>query len=103
MANTFSLTGNIGKDAQVVTFEKTGNSVARFGVAVSNKKGDSEITVWVNLEAWSKNPEDFANLTKGKRLTIEGRIKADSYTDKDGVVQNKLLWVAEKWSEPTGE
>ena len=55
--NTFTVTGFVGKDAEIRSF--TSASVARFSLAVGRqeKSGDqtSRISAFLNFEAWRKN------------------------------------------------
>lgn len=50
-------------------------------------------------EAWRKNENtgSFDQLTKGTLLTVEGYFKPEEWTDKDGVLHNRIVTVAVKF------
>ena len=99
--NTFTVTGFVGKDAEIRSF--TSASVARFSLAVGRqeKSGDqtSRISAFLNFEAWRKNENtgSIDQLTKGTLLTVEGYFKPEEWTDKDGVLHNRIVTVAVKF------
>ena len=99
--NTFTVTGFVGKDAEIRSF--TSASVARFSLAVGRqeKSGDqtSRISAFLNFEAWRKNENkgSFDYLAKGTLLTVEGYFKPEEWTDKDGVLHNRIVTVAVKF------
>ena len=92
--NTFTVTGFVGKDAEIRSF--TSASVARFSLAVGRqeKSGDqtSRISAFLNFEAWRKNENkgSFDYLAKGTLLTVEGYFKPERWTDKDGIEHNSI-------------
>ena len=101
MENSFAVTGFVGKDASIHQF--TTASVARFSLAISRneKNGDenSRTSAFMNVEAWRKNENtgSFDQLTKGTLLTVEGYFKPEEWTDKDGVLHNRIVTVAVKF------
>lgn len=86
--NKVILVGNVGQDPEVKTFE--GGEVARITLATSetwkDKQGQKqEKTEWHELELWgglAKVAGDYVK--KGDKLYIEGSIKTDKWTDKEG-------------------
>lgn len=99
--NTFTVTGFVGKDAEIRSF--TSASVARFSLAVGRqeKSGDqtSRVSAFLNFEAWRKNENkgSFDYLAKGTLLTVEGYFKPERWTDKDGIEHNSITMVAVKF------
>jgi single-strand DNA-binding protein len=89
--NYVQLTGNLGKDVQIMTFEN-GKKKASFSLATTssykNFKGEEVTnTVWHNIVAWG-NAADIASLhKKGSRVEIKGSINNRSYKDKEGVTR----------------
>lgn len=57
------------------------------------------ISAFMNIEAWRKNENtgSFDQLTKGTLLTVEGYFKPEEWTDKDGVLHNRIVTVAVKF------
>jgi single-strand DNA-binding protein len=87
--NRVQLTGNLGKDPEIKTFEK-GGKLAKFSMATReeyvNKAGEkTEDTQWHFVTAWGKVADRIeAELKKGSFVSIEGRLVTRNYTDKNG-------------------
>ena len=87
--NKATIIGRVGSDPEVRYLEN-GNTVAKFSIATSesytNKAGEKvENTEWHRIEAWDKLAQIIEKyVKKGSLLYVEGKIKTDKYTDKDG-------------------
>ncbi|WP_210461994.1 MULTISPECIES: single-stranded DNA-binding protein [Rufibacter] len=98
--NKVILIGNLGKDPEVRHLEG-GVAVARFPLATSetfkDKNGDrQERTEWHNIVVWRGLAEVAEKyLKKGQSVYIEGRIRTNSYQDKDGVQRYSTEIVAD--------
>ncbi|MBI1189133.1 MAG: single-stranded DNA-binding protein [Tepidisphaera sp.] len=100
--NKVTLLGNITRDIELKSIAG-GQSVAKIGLALnrsfttsSGEKRD-EVT-YVDCEAWGKQAEVMAKyLAKGRPVLIEGRLKLDSWEDKEGKKQSKLKVVVEEF------
>ncbi|PWJ60305.1 single-strand DNA-binding protein [Dyadobacter jejuensis] len=87
--NKVILIGNLGADPEVRYLE-SGSAVAKFNIATTesytNKSGERvENTEWHRIELWeglAKVAEKY--LKKGNQVYIEGRIRTDNWTDKEG-------------------
>jgi single-strand DNA-binding protein len=86
--NKVIIVGNLGKDPEM-RYTPSGSPVTSFPVAVSRNwktpDGESrEETEWFNVECWNKLAE-IANqyLAKGRQVFIEGRLRTDSWDDKN--------------------
>ncbi|MDO5446778.1 MAG: single-stranded DNA-binding protein [Prevotellaceae bacterium] len=103
--NTFAVTGFVGKDAEIRSFESA--SVARFSLAVSRQEKSGEETTrtsaFMNIEAWRKNEnaDSFNRIKKGAMLTVEGYFKPEEWQDADGSKHNRVVLVATKFEEPS--
>ena len=76
--------GHLGRDPELKVLSG-GKSVVEFSVAVSEKSSSEEHTEWFNVQAWEKQAEACNKyLTKGSQVVVDGRLKTDSYTGKDG-------------------
>lgn len=101
--NNFTVSGFVGKDAEIRQFANA--SVARFSLAVGRLEKNGEetnrISGFMNMEAWRKNghTESFDKLTKGALLTVEGFFKPEEWTDKDNVKRSRVIMVATKFYE----
>ncbi len=91
--NRVSLLGNIGKDPEI-RYQKSGEPVASFSLATSEKWTDKggqkqESTQWHSVSVFGKLAEIVRDYcAKGKQVFIEGSIKYDEWTDKDGNKRN---------------
>ncbi|MBA9077648.1 MULTISPECIES: single-stranded DNA-binding protein [Rufibacter] len=98
--NKVILIGNLGKDPEVRHLEG-GVAVARFPLATSetfkDKNGErQERTEWHNIVLWRGLAEVSEKyLKKGQSVYIEGRIRSNNYTDKDGIQRYSTEIVAD--------
>src|SRR5476649_1856635 len=98
--NRVMLAGNLTRDPQVRFFANE-RAVANFGLAINHryktKEGEQkEDTTFVDIEAWGRTAELVGQyLTKGRACYVEGRLKLDSWDDKDGQKRSKLKVVAD--------
>lgn len=89
ISNNITLIGNLGSDIKVNEFASD-KRVGKVGLAYSsmytNKKGErEEKTDWFNLTIWNKTCERMAaQVGKGSRVLIEGRLTTNSYENKEG-------------------
>jgi single-strand DNA-binding protein len=87
--NKVILLGNLGSDPEVKYLD-SGSVVATFNIATSeaynNKNGERvEQTEWHRIELWdnlAKTAEKY--LKKGNQVYVEGKIKTETWTDKEG-------------------
>lgn len=87
--NKVILIGNLGSDPEVRYLE-SGSAVAKFSIATTesytNKNGERvDNTEWHRIELWeglAKVAEKY--LKKGSQVYIEGRLRTDNWTDKEG-------------------
>jgi single-strand DNA-binding protein len=87
--NKVILLGNLGSDPEV-RYLDSGSVVAKFNIATSEAyttKGGERVeqTEWHKIELWdnlAKTAEQY--LRKGNTVYIEGKIKTEQWTDKDG-------------------
>jgi len=89
--NKAIIVGNLGKDPEV-RYTASGAAITTISVATSESWTDKasgekkEHTEWHRIKFFGKLAEIAGKyLTKGGQVYIEGRIKTDKYTDKEGV------------------
>lgn len=100
--NRVILVGNVTRDPEL-RYLQSGVAVAEIGMAVNEKrKGPTgewidEVT-WIDVTLWGKTAEVAGEyLSKGSPVLIEGRLKTDSWGDKQtGQKRSKLKVVGEK-------
>lgn len=88
--NRATIMGNLGGDPDV-RYSQGGMAVVKFSVATSERRKDKdgntvESTDWHRVVAFGKQGEVIGeHFHKGDPIYLEGRIKYDKYTDKEGV------------------
>jgi single-strand DNA-binding protein len=99
--NRVIIAGNLTRDPQTRYLTKD-RAVANFGLAVNRRwRGQDgqtqEETTFVDIEAWGRTAELVSQyLTKGRSALIEGRLKLDTWTDKEtGAKRSQLRVVAD--------
>jgi len=86
--NKVILLGNLTRDPETRS-TGGGQSVTNFSVAVNetwvDKSGEKqERTSFIECEAWGQRGETIAKyFTKGRQILVEGRLRQDSWEDKD--------------------
>jgi single-strand DNA-binding protein len=101
--NTVILSGNLTRDVEL-RHTQGNKAVANLGLAVNNtyKAADGTVkedTAFVDCEAWGNTAEAMAKfLSKGRPVAIEGRLRMDTWQDKEsGQNRSKLKVVIERF------
>lgn len=83
--NRVILVGRLAQDPEV-RYTANGKAVATFSLAVSRRVGQGqEATDFIPIVSWEKLAEIIGNnLTKGRRILVEGRLQIRSYEAQDG-------------------
>jgi single-strand DNA-binding protein len=85
--NKVILVGNLGKDPEV-KYTPQGTPIAKFSLATNERFKDKDgnwqdRTEWHNIVLWQRLAEIAGEyLKKGHKVYIEGRIRTDSWDDK---------------------
>ena len=91
--NKAILIGNLGRDAEL-RFTPGGDPVANFSVATNESWTDrsgqkQERTEWHRVEVFGKMAQTLNDyLKKGRSVYLEGSIRYEEWTDKDGNKRN---------------
>lgn len=100
--NKVMLMGNLTRDPEV-KYTPKGTAIANLGLAVNRvyttESGEQkEEVTFIDIEVWGRQAETAGQyLSKGRPVFIEGRLKLDSWEDKEsGQKRNKLKVVAER-------
>lgn len=92
--NRVILVGRLGQDPET-RYTANGKCVATFSLAVSKPVKDSG-TDWFDIVVWDKLAEIVGNnLSKGRRVLVEGRLQARAYEAKDGSKRRVVEVVAQ--------
>ncbi len=87
--NKIIVVGNLGRDPEL-RYTPQGNAVCDFSVATNEKKRDKagelqNVVTWFRVTLWNKQAENASKyLTKGSSVYIEGRLRIEEWTDKEG-------------------
>lgn len=87
--NKIVIVGYLGRDPEI-RYTPQGTAVCNFTIATTEKRKDragegQDVTTWFRVAAWGRQAE-VANqyLTKGKQVYVEGRLRQEEYTDREG-------------------
>jgi single-strand DNA-binding protein len=106
--NKVMLIGRLTRDPEVRTFSN-GGKVAKCGFAVNNRKKDQQSGQWVDdpvfldLEVFNRGENGKQadrveeTLRKGHQVFIEGHLRMDNWTDKEGQKRSKLVIVVDNF------
>jgi single-strand DNA-binding protein len=114
--NKVMLIGRLTADPEVRTFAN-GGKVAKFRFAVNNSKKNQQTGEWENdpvfidIDVFNRGEMGKLadrveqTLRKGQQIFVEGRLKLDQWTSKEGEKRSKLMVVADNFQylEPRGE
>lgn len=87
--NKVIIVGNLGRDPEL-RYTPQGDAVCNLSIATTEKKRDKagewqDITTWFRVTLWRKQAENAAKyLSKGRRVYVEGRLRVEEWTDRDG-------------------
>ena len=87
--NKIILVGNLGKDPEL-RYTPQGTAVCSFTMATNEKRRDKSgefqnIATWFKVTLWGNQAETASKyLAKGRPVYIEGRLRIEEWTDRDG-------------------
>lgn len=93
--NKIIIVGNLGRDPEL-RYTPQGSAVCNFSLATNEKKRDKggdlqDVTTWFRVTLWNKQAENASKyLTKGSPVYVEGRLRIEEWTDKDGKIRYTL-------------
>lgn len=88
--NRVILLGNVGQDPEM-RYLPSGEAVAKFSIATSEtwkdkQGGKQERTDWHRIEFFGRTAEIVGEyVKKGRQVYVEGSVRYDKWTDKEGV------------------
>jgi single-strand DNA-binding protein len=100
--NKVMLIGNLTRDPEL-KYTPGNQAVCEIGIAVNRKyrtkdNEEREEVTYVDCEAWGKQAEVIKQyMAKGRPIFIEGRLKLDTWEDKDGGKRSKMRVVVENF------
>lgn len=86
--NRVQVFGNLTRDPEL-TYTQNNAALAKVGVAVNRSYKDKndewqEVTTFLNVTFWGKVGEQVAQMRKGEKIYIDGRLETSSWTDDQG-------------------
>jgi single-strand DNA-binding protein len=87
--NKVILVGNLGRDPEL-KYTTQGTAVCHFTMATNEKRKDrngemQDVTTWFRVTLWGRQAENASQyLAKGRPVYIEGRLRVEDWTDRDG-------------------
>lgn len=92
--NIVVLEGRIVKEA-IREITSNGTTVSRFTLAVRRDKDTSD---FIDLRAYGKSADFILTLPKGTRMLVQGRMRKDTWKDKQGNWAEKIYIIVDKFS-----
>ena len=93
--NKITIVGYLGRDPELKTTPQ-GTALCKFSVATTERKKGAtgeqeELTTWFRVTVWGRQAE-LANeyLSKGRQVYVEGRLRVEEYTDREGNNRSSL-------------
>ena len=94
--NKIILVGNLGRDPEL-RYTPDGTPVCNFSLATNERRRDpktgenNDVTTWFRVTLWRRQAEVASQyLSRGKPVYIEGRLRVEEYTDRDGKLRHTL-------------
>jgi single-strand DNA-binding protein len=87
--NKVILVGNLGRDPEL-RYTPQGTPVCSFTMATNERRKDKagesqDVTTWFKVTLWGRQAETASQyLAKGRPVYIEGRLRIEEWTDRDG-------------------
>ncbi|HEY9431790.1 MAG TPA: single-stranded DNA-binding protein [Blastocatellia bacterium] len=87
--NKITIVGYLGRDPEL-RYTPQGTALCKMSIATTEKRKNvtgetEEHTTWFRVTVWGRQAE-LANeyLTKGRQVYVEGRLRLEEYTDREG-------------------
>ena len=87
--NKITIVGYLGRDPEL-RYTPQGTALCKMSIATTEKRKNvtgetEEHTTWFRVTAWGRQAE-LANeyLAKGRQVYVEGRLRLEEYTDREG-------------------
>ncbi|MDX6709162.1 MAG: single-strand DNA-binding protein [Blastocatellia bacterium] len=93
--NKIILVGNLGRDPEL-RYTPQGTPVCSFTLATNERRKDKagemqDVTTWFRITLWGRQAETASQyLTKGRPVYVEGRLRVEEWTDRDGKARHTL-------------
>ena len=102
MINRVLLTGNLTREPELKR-TASGSAILEMGIAVNDRTKDQQTGEWCDrpnyfdLTMFGKRAESVSNyLSKGTKVTVEGRLRYEQWTSKDGQKRSKVKVIVDE-------
>jgi single-strand DNA-binding protein len=101
--NRVILMGNLTRDPELRTLPNSQTQVCDFALAVNRRwkdsdGGDREEVLFIDCAAFGKTGQTIGeNLTKGRPIHVEGRLRLEQWEQEDGQRRSKIRVVVEQF------
>jgi single-strand DNA-binding protein len=93
--NKITIVGYLGRDPEL-KYTQQGTAVCSISVATTERRKNAageyeDHTTWFRITLWNRHAE-LANeyLAKGRQVYIEGRLRQEEYTDREGNIRTSI-------------
>ncbi len=108
--NKIVIVGYLGRDPEI-RYSPQGMAVCNFSIATTEKRKDragepQDVTTWFRVTSFGKQAETANQyLAKGRQVFVEGRLRQEEYTDREGNRRQSLEVTATEihFLSPRGE
>lgn len=94
--NKIILVGNLGRDPEL-RYTPQGTPVCSFSLATNERRKDrssgeaKDTTTWFRVTLWGRQAETASQyLTRERPVYVEGRLRVEEWTDRDGKARHTL-------------
>jgi single-strand DNA-binding protein len=93
--NKIIVVGNLGRDPEL-RYTPQGTPVCSFTIASNEKRKDrsgetQDMTTWFKVSVWGRQGETASQyLSKGRQCYVEGRLRLEEWTDREGKLRHTL-------------
>jgi single-strand DNA-binding protein len=106
-ASTWRFVGRCGATPELKFFQ-SGAAVANVNIAINQpdaKKDDGKPADWIRLEVWgAEQAQAFVDgCGKGTLVDVSGRVRSNTYTDRNGETRHQWVMKVEQWAPAGGQ
>ena len=78
-------------------FTQDGLQVCSLYLVASEKYKDKEKAIWLSATAFGKTAEFIANIKKGQRIFVTGKLQTDEWQNQQGEKQSKITMIIDSF------
>ncbi|WP_456403516.1 single-stranded DNA-binding protein [Hydrogenimonas sp.] len=84
------------RDPELV-YGNNGLAICRVGLVASEKRNNEETQLWMDATAFGKTAELLHNVKKGQRVFVQGRLKTEQWTDRNGARRSSTRLIIDRF------